>query len=292
VKRNTLILLILIFSFSVTFISAANVDGEKLKVEEKEKIERTLHFQDLSRSKEVLVDNIFGSITVEGFDGEEVQLIAHKTIKARNKEKIQKAHEEVKLDIREEGNTIDLYVDGPFRERDEEGRHRGRWDPGYRVYYEFEIKVPRQTNLSLKTATDGKIRVENVEGEFDVRHANGRIDLIEVAGSGHAHTANGDVRVIFSKNPESDCTFKTVNGDVTVSFQKNLSADFRLKTFHGVGYSDFPITYLPSRAAKKGREDGKFVYKSDRSVGVRVNRGGPEILMDTLNGDLLIKKDN
>jgi hypothetical protein len=289
-KRHTLILLILIFAFSATSVSSKNADREKLKVEEKEKIERTLHFQDLSRSKEVLVDNIFGSITVEGFDGQDVQLVVHKTIKARNKEKILKAREEVKLDIKEESNTIDLYVDGPFRDRDEEGRHRGRWNPGYRVHYDFKIKVPRHTNLSLKTATEGKIRVENVEGEFDIRHANGEINLIEVAGAGNAHTANGDVQVIFSKNPESDCSFKTVNGDVSVSFQKNLSADFRLKTFHGDGYSDFPITYLPSRAAKKGREDGKFVYKSDRSVGVRIDRGGPEILMDTLNGDLLIQK--
>ncbi len=289
-KKRTCFLIILTFAFSVTSAVSLTSSGEKLKVEEKEKIARTLHFQDLSQPKEVLVDNIFGSITVEGFNGQDVQLVVHKTIKGRNKEKIIKAREEVKLDIKEESNTIDLYVDGPFRDRDEEGRQRGRYDPGYRVYYDFQIKVPHKTNLSLKTATDGKIRVENVEGEFDIKHANGRIDLIEVAGSGHAHTANGDVRVLFSKNPESDCSFKTVNGDVTVSFQKNLSADFRLKTFHGDGYSDFPITYLPSRPAKKGREDGKFVYKSDRSVGVRVDRGGPEILMDTLNGDLLIQK--
>jgi hypothetical protein len=289
-KRFTLILFILIFAFSVAFVSAKNADRKKLKIEEKEKIERTLHFQNQSQTKEVLVDNIFGSITVEGFDGEDVQLVVQKTIKAQNKEKILKAREEVKLDIKEEGNTIDLYVDGPFRDRDEEGRYRNRWDPGYRVHYDFQIRVPCQTNLFLKTATDGKIRVENVEGEFDIKHANGEIDLIEVAGSGNAHTANGDIRVIFSKNPGSDCSFKTVNGDVKVSFQKNLSADFRLKTFHGDGYSDFPITYLPSRAAKKGREDGKFVYKSDRFVGVRVDRGGPEILMDTLNGDLLIQK--
>jgi hypothetical protein len=280
----------MIFAFFVNFVGSENADEKKLKVEEKEKIERILQFQDLSLPKKVLVDNIFGSITVEGFNGQNVQLVVHKTIKARNKEKIFKAREEVKLDIKEESNTIDLYVDGPFRDRDEEGRHRGRWDPGYRVHYDFQIKVPRETNLSLKTATDGKIRVENVEGEFDIGHANGEIDLIEVAGSGHAHTANGDVRVIFSKNPKSDCSFKTVNGDVTVSFQKNLSADFRLKTFTGDGYSDFPITYLPSSPAKKGREDGKFVFKSDRFVGVRVDRGGPEILMDTLNGDLLIQK--
>jgi hypothetical protein len=283
-------MILLTFAFSINIASSGIPDWEKLKVEEKEKIERTLRFQDLSQSKEVWVDNIFGSITVEGFDGQAVELVVYKTIKARNKEKIQKAREEVKLDIKEESNTIDLYVDGPFRDRDEGGRHRGRWDPGYRVHYDFAIKVPRQTNLSLKTATDGKIRVENVEGEFDIRHANGEIDLIEVAGSGSAHTANGDVRVTFSKNPASDCSFKTVNGDVKASFPENLSADFRLKTFHGDGYSDFPITYLPSRPAQKSREDGKFVYKSDRSVGVRIDKGGPEILMDTLNGDLLIQK--
>ncbi len=289
-KKHIYLLIFLTFAFSATFARSLTPGGEKLNLEEKEKIERTLHFQDISQAKELRVDNIFGSITVEGFSGQEVQLVVLKTIRAQNKEKILKAREEVKLDIREENNTIDLYVDGPFRDRDEEGRQRSRYDSGYRVHYDFQIKVPYKTNLSLKTATDGKVRVENVEGEFDIRHANGEIDLIEVAGSGNAHTANGDVRVIFSKNPASDCSFKTVNGDVTVSFQKNLSADFRLKTFHGDGYSDFPITYLPSRAAKKGREDGKFVYKSDRFVGIRIDRGGPEILMDTLNGDLLIQK--
>ena len=289
-KKRLSLWILLTLVFSLSFASSGLPDWEKLKVEDKEKIERTLRSQDSSKPREVWVDNIFGSITVEGFDGQAVELVVHKTIKARNNEKIQKAREEVKLDIKEDGNTIDLYVDGPFRCRDEEGRHRSRWDPGYRVHYDFAIKVPRMTNLSLKTATDGKIRVERVEGEFDIRHANGKIDLIEVAGSGEAHTANGDITVTFSKNPGSDCSFKTVNGDVTVGFQENLSADFRLKTFHGDGYSDFPITYLPSRPAKKGREDGKFVYKSDRFVGVRVDRGGPEILMDTLNGDLLIQK--
>lgn len=289
-KKQACLLIILTVAFFVIFVSSMTSGREQLKIEEKEKIERTLHFQDLSKPKEVLVDNIYGSILVEGFNGQEVQLIVHKTLKARNREKILKAREEVKLDIQEESNTIDLYVDGPFRDCDKKGRRRGWHDPGYQVHYNFQIKVPHRTNLYLKTATDGTIYVHNVEGEFDVRHANGRIDLIEVAGAGNAHTANGDVQVLFRKNPESDCSFKTVNGDVTVSFQKNLSADFRLKTFNGDGYSDFPITYIPSRPAKKGREDGKFVFKADRFVGVRVNRGGPEILMDTLNGDLLIHK--
>jgi len=73
------------FVFSVSFASSGIADREKLKIEEKEKIERTLQFQDFSQPREVWVDNIFGSITVEGFDGEEVKLVVHKTISSISK---------------------------------------------------------------------------------------------------------------------------------------------------------------------------------------------------------------
>jgi len=63
-----------------------------------------------------------------------------------------------------------------------------------------------------------------------------------------------------------------------------------LKTFNGDAYSDFLFTYLPSRAAVQGRHKGKYVYKSDRFIGVRIRKGGPEIKIDTLNGDILIAK--
>jgi hypothetical protein len=259
------------------------------KVEEKEEIRKTLKFEDPSQPKELLVDNIFGSIRAEGYNGADVQLVVHKTIKARTKDRIQKAKEEVELVITEEKNTIDLYVDGPFR-----NCHKNRsWrDPGYAVHYDFELKVPHQTNLCLKTVTEGNITVENIEGEFEVKNVNGWIEMRDVAGAGMAHTVNGRVKVQFTRNPQSDCSFRTINGDVEVSFLDNLSADFRLKTFTGDAYSDFPLTYLPRRAAEVKHDKGKYIYKSDRSVGIRVQKGGPKIEMDTLNGDLIISKKN
>lgn len=259
------------------------------KVEEKEEIRKTLKFEDPSQPKELLVDNIFGSIKAEGYNGRDVQLVVHKTIKARTKDRIQKAKEEVELLITEEKNTIDLYVDGPFR-----CSHRSRsWrEPGYQVHYDFELKVPRQTNLCLKTVTEGNISVENIEGEFEVKNVNGWIEMREVAGAGTAHTVNGRVKVHFTRNPRSDCSFRTLNGDIEVFFLDNLSADFRLKTFNGDAYSDFPLTYLPRQAAEVKRDKGKYVYKSDRSVGIRVQKGGPQIEMDTMNGDLIISKKN
>lgn len=282
----------LIVCISCLFVMTLSVLGSDFKVEEKEEIRKTLKFEDPSKPKEVVVDNIFGSITVEGYNGQEVQLLAHKTIKARTKEIIQKAKEEVELDITEDGNTIDLYVDGPFR-CDNKGRSGRRWrNPGYEVHFDIELKVPHKTSLCLKTVTKGNIEVKNIDGEFEIKNVNGKIKMTDVAGAGEAHTVNGGVKVLFTKNPQSDCSFRTINGDIEISFQEGLSADFRLKTFNGDAYSDFPMTYLPSRAAVSKRHEGKYIYKSDRFVGIRIEKGGPEIKMDTLNGDLLIAKRN
>ncbi len=266
------------------------LQGDTLRFEKEEEITKTLKFKDLSKPKDLQVDNIFGSIVVTGYNGTEVRLIAHKMIKARTEGRIEKAQKEVMLDITQEENVIDIYVDGPFRCRhshEPESMH----DPGYRVHYDFEIKVPRKTNVFLQTVTDGDIRVDNVEGEFEVRNVNGAITMNALSGSGRAHTVNGEVKVVFSRNPASDCSFKTINGDIEVAFLENLSADFQLKTFNGDAYSDFGVSYLPTVSSSSvKRKNGKYVYKSNRSTGVRVGSGGPEIKMDTLNGDILIIK--
>jgi hypothetical protein len=270
-------------------IGAFPLNGSSYRVQKKGEVTRTLHFGDQAQPGDLQVDNIFGSIVVAGYDGKEVKLFARKTIKARTEGRIQKAEEEVKLDITEEGNVVDIYVDGPFRVQ----RHcEEKWsDPGYEVHYDFDIKVPRKTNVYLKTATKGDIRVSNIEGEFQIRHADGKIIMHDISGAGTAETAAGDVEVHFAKNPESDCFFKTVAGDIHVAFLENLSADFLLKTRYGDAYSDFPVSILPVQSsATEERKNGKYVYRSNASVGVRIGAGGPEIKMDTLAGDILINK--
>jgi hypothetical protein len=270
-------------------IGTTHLLSDNYRFQRQGEVKRTLHFQDLSKPKDLQVDNIFGSIVVTGYEGKEVKLFARKTIKARTEGKIQKAEQEVKLDITEEGNVIDIYVDGPFRHQNNE---RENWqNPGYEVHYDFDIKVPRKTNIYLKTATAGNIRVSNMEGEFLVRHADGEIVMRDIVGAGTAKTAAGDVRVHFAKNPVSDCFFKTVAGDIHAVFLENLSADFLLNTRYGDAYSDFPVTLLPVQSsATEERKNGKYVYRSNASVGVRIGAGGPEIKMDTLTGDILINK--
>jgi hypothetical protein len=267
-----------------------HLSAEKYQVVKHEDIAKTLTFARPSEAKEVRVDNIFGFITVEGYSGREVILRVRKTIKAQNQDRYEKALEEVSLDITEENNIIDLYVNGPFRCREDKRNIYWKKNPRYQVHYDFELKVPYQSQIVLKTVTEGDITVSNVQGDFEVQNVNGKILMEEMGGSGTAHTVNGKVEVTFTRNPVSDCSFKTINGDLDVYFKDDLSADFRLKTFSGDILSDFPVTYLPFEPGKGERQKGKFVFKSSRFFGVRTGKGGPSMKMDTFNGDILINK--
>ena len=170
------------------------------KLQEKEEIRRTLRFQDVAKPGEVVVDNVWGSISVEGADIREVELVARKMIRARNQDSLARAKNEVKLEISESAAAVEIYVDGPFRCNEHQGKGiRFDRDPGYEVQYDFDLKVPRTASIVLKTVMEGDVRVRNVEGGFEVHNVNGRIDLEGMGGAGDAKTVNGGIYLHASK---------------------------------------------------------------------------------------------
>jgi hypothetical protein len=236
------------------------------------------------------IDNVNGFIHVTGYNGTEIQMTAEKTIEAESQDRLEAAKREVKLDTTQSGDTLTLYVDGPFRCHCDDGRSsvHQHSHPGYRVIFDFEVKVPTATILRLGTVNGGDVVVENTSGDFDVGNVNGEIRMSEVAGSGPVHTVNGSISVIFSRNPVGSSSFKSVNGTIEASFRPNLSADVRVKTFNGNAYTDFDATALPAAAPISERRSGRFVYRRDRSAGLRIGNGGPELKFDTLNGNIRI----
>jgi len=273
----------------ITLIISSNLlvlplNAQSWKVEKKEEIRQTLKFSNPSTAKEIAVDNINGSITVAGYEGKEVQLVAHKTIYARSPEKVREAEQDVRLEITEKNNSIRLYVDGPFRCEN----CRGQRYSGYEVNFDFELKIPREADFYLKTVNDGDIKVTDVAGEYDVKNVNGGIEMNEVSGAGRVYALNEDVKILFKKNPAAESYFGSLNGDVEISFRPNLAADLRFKTFNGEVFTDFPVTYLANATPIRERRKGKNVYRYDRASKVRVGSGGPELEFDAFNGDIRI----
>lgn len=259
--------------------------------ETRQTIRKTLSFAQQAKARELVVDNVNGSITLKGYNGKEVQLEVVKTVTARSEQKLEQASKEVSLEIQEEGARISLYVDGPFRCNDRSTNYRGWRYYGYGVNYDFSLKVPFDIDVVLKTINDGRIKVQDFVGDFEIDNINGGIDAVAIAGSGRIYAINGAVNIEFAQNPKSDCYFGSLNGEVNITFLPELAADFRVKTFNGNVYTDFDMAYLNPRPPTKQRKQGKFIYQSDKYFGARVGSGGPEIELDCFNGDVYIAKN-
>jgi hypothetical protein len=255
------------------------------EVEQNETIQKTYALAGAA-AKKIVVDNVNGSIRVTGYAGGEIRLVAHKRLRADSPETAEQARRDVKLDITQDANSVRFYVDGPFRCRDG-GIHIDR-DPGYEVKYDFELQVPHDTAIDLKTVNDGEIKVEDVAGDYKVDNINGGVEMTELSGSGKIYALNGKVKVSFRENPRAKSSFGSLNGEVRVSFQPDLNADVRFKTFNGQVFTDYQVTYLPLPPAEAERHGAKYVYKSSEWSAVRVGHGGPELSFDAFNGNIRI----
>jgi hypothetical protein len=257
---------------------------------EKSEVRKTFTFTDPSATKWVELDNLNGDITVAGYAGKEVQLVVYQTFSGRTPDKIKEAREKITLDISQEKNTIKLFVDDPCRDDSRNRRYRDERHAGFSANFDFDLKVPHETSVFLRTVNDGEIAVKEVLGDYDIENINGGIEMLEAGGSGRVYALNGEVKVVFKKNPSARSYFGSLNGDVDVTFLPDLAATFRVKTFNGEVYSDFSVTQSASIAPIREQNKGKSIYKYDRTFGVQVGKGGPEIELDAFNGDIHIIK--
>jgi hypothetical protein len=295
--KHRLLVLVLMYSLAMLLLpgvgtplrAAGDDDSDSsMRLQENETIRKTFN---LSAAHKVLeVDNIFGSIEVTGGQGDQVQLVVNKTISAESKDKMEMAKKEVTLDITDQPDFLKLYVNGPFRCNCSDGHDNCGWhgDRGYRVKMDFQLQVPRNVEIKLKTVNSGRVRVQDVTGNFDVHNVNGGIEMQNIAGSGQVKTVNGGVKVTFRENPREKSDFGTINGSVDLYFVRGLAGDFRFKTMNGSIYSDFEMTSLPAQPVSSEKRGNKFVFRADRYTGVRIGSGGPEIRAENLNGDIRV----
>jgi DUF4097 and DUF4098 domain-containing protein YvlB len=143
--------------------------------------------------------------------------------------------------------------------------------------------------LQLCTINDSHVLVAGTAGDFDISNVNGRITMTDVAGSGSAVTVNGAVAASFISAPQHSSTFRTINGDVDITLPEGTSADFHMKTFNGHLFTDFAVEPKAENAAVT-RESlgGMSVIRTSGFTTVRAGNGGPDLTLESLNGDVRV----
>ena len=235
---------------------------------------------DPSRPVVLEVSAMRGSVTVIGYDGEEVRVTPLdgpqriEPADERNSRGLRRIpNNSMGLSIEEADNTVSVRITA------------GSENAGIRV------SVPRSTSVQAGTINEGEIVVEGVSGEHELSNINGGITATDLSGSVIANTRNGDVTVSMVEiTPGRAMSFASFNGDVEVSLPASLAADLYITTNRGDILTDFDVDLLPQETIVERSEDGeRFQVRLESEVRATVGGGGAEMRFKTFNGDIVIR---
>lgn len=267
----------------LTFPLLALAQDWRWSAEDTETSHKTFKVAAGENASKLLVDQVNGYIHVTGGSGSDIQVTVERRTRAVSKARLDAAKNEVKLNMTQEGNTVKLAEDGPYRTSNG-GVHYDSDDYGYSVTFNFDVEVPVGASLDLH-AVNGPIEVKNTTGDFKIHAVNGHLTMDGVGGSGSMETVNGPMKATFNRNPAHDSSFRTVNGSIDLYFASSPDADMELQTLHGGVYSDFDVTTLPT-TVKGENLANRFVYRTVGAMKVRAGKGGPTLTLHTLNGTI------
>jgi len=259
-------------------------------------IEQSATFENASAAENKLsVYNVHGSVTVQGYEGEEIRITAIEEINGSGRE-VELAKEELSLRVEQEGSLVLIYLDAPFitinRKGDRIQYRMDRRDNDYDFLFDITVRVPKNTQIYASTINRGTVTVENTNREVSASNVNGQIQLSNISGATKAHTVNGNITATYSASPEADSNYQTINGTIEVNYPESLSADIRFKSMHGELYTDFSNTQRLKVQVNKdvSSKRGKTTYRLDRFAPIRIGAGGPTYSFEVLNGDVYVKQ--
>lgn len=231
----------------------------------------------------VAIKALTGTITVEGYDGRDVRIESQASDDDHDDAMDEEdapppgmhriPNRSFGLTAEEADNHVDIRVEG----MDVQTLH---------------VLVPRNTSVTVKTVNGGDLTVRNVHGEHELSNVNGAIHAEHVSGSVVAHTTNGGVSVSLDRaDAGKPMSLVTLNGDVEITLPASFGADLRLQTTNGEIYTDFDFVAASNKpSVHEDSSHGRYKVEVKREVHGAINGGGPEIRLQTFNGDILVRK--
>jgi hypothetical protein len=212
--------------------------------------------------------NINGSVEIEGWDREEVQIFARKLATA---EAGDLRHVDIAVTSSAEGVSVTTrYPEGGAVE----------------VNVEFRVRVPARVRLDRISTVNGSVAVRNVSGEGRLAAVNGNVVLARGAGSFSARSTNGSVSLeVLSFDGglplrkgaalRPGISVQTVNGTVALALPAGAGAELDAHTQNGDFSSELPLLSHSSAAG--------------RAIRGRVGSGGLPVFLRTVNGSIRLR---
>jgi len=203
------------------------------------------------------LDNVNGSVQVEGWDRQEVEVTAVKTAQNDPRDV-----DRVQIEVESEPCEVDVHTRYPDGE-------------GAGVAVEYHIHVPNRVLLGSVHTVNGSLIVRGVDGGGELRSVNGDVEVLQSSGRFNAKTTNGNLHLVLRElgDDASPMNLETVNGSVELGLPWDARADLNMRNMNGELYSEVPVT---STVALPG----------SRAFHGRLGHGGGAISLRTVNGGI------
>lgn len=224
-----------------------------------------------------------GAVTVRGWDRQEV---AYTAVKRASSEREMQG---IKVKSQVSGDSVLLQTEFDktyAREYIERAGHAVVFSSGASV--EMEVHVPRKATLAVSTG-DGRLRIENVSGQMEIRTSDGSIDVIRSSGQLTASTSDGRIRV---EDFDGSVDVRTGDGRIT------LDGDFK-QLLARTGDGSIALS-LPQSSNVNIETDSRSVSNDgvaveEGSSGGRVRRwrvggGGSTLILRTGDGQVILRR--
>jgi hypothetical protein len=212
----------------------------------------------LAPCSQVVVENVQGSIRVEGWDRAEVEVVVVKTFATAGAEP-----EDVVVSVEQREGELRLRtvyavpLEEPAR-------------------VDYRLRVPRQIKLKGLRTLEGNITVRDIEGSVEALVLRGNITQVNISGAVTARTINGDVLVSLRALPEAatGLSLEAANGNLFLLLPPGANADLEMSTTAGRIEGSLPTTV----SATPG----------DAALRARLGRGGTRVRLRTIRGNIRV----
>ncbi len=150
----------------------------------------------------------------------------------------------------------------------------------------------------LNGILEGDVNIKDFAGTVEVNTVDGDINAENIRGEVFASSVEGDIRVVFDKlKKDRALYFSTVDGDIDLTLPKDASVDICAKTMDGDVYSGFDGDVSVGReidddtAAPEPQDNWSRIFQSNY-ISTRINGGGQDIYLNTIDGNIYIRKGN
>src|SRR5258706_5952145 len=171
------------------------------------------------------LQNVNGTVDVQGWDRDTIEIHAVKTAKNRESDL-----ELVSIDVDAKPGVVSVATRYPQNE-------------GVEVAVEYTVRVPHCAHVEHLGTVNGTLRVSGMEGVEDLRTVNGNIEVYEGGGSVHAHTTNGNVHLeLLHVQDKNGAIAETTNGSLLLAVPADTHADLETRCLNRNPFSELAVT--------------------------------------------------